>query len=141
MVLSEKGILKQFNLVIYPIDFVVVIGDLEEGVNEEYAPNEPEASWIGKPGKDTAGRTYNVHCKEDNQQCVMIWFPSLEQCTGPIICHEVGHVALEIFDYIGATINPEEDQECFCYLLGTLFRMTNGTCSELKEYKSKSKKK
>lgn len=140
MVIQDK-VLKRFDLVIYPIDFVVAIGDVEEDVNAEYAPNQPEANWIGMPGEGTAGRTYNIHNKKDNKICVMVWFPTLKDCTGPIICHEAGHAALEVFNYIGATINPEEDQECFCYLLGTLFRMTNGSCKELKEYMEQEKSK
>ena len=140
MILNEKGIVKEFELVIYPIHFVAVIGEVDEDeINKAYAPNNEMANWIGCPQEGAAASTYCVHRKDDNQQCVMIWIPKLENCTGSYMAHESGHAALEIFKYIGATINPEEDQECFCYLLGTVFRLLNGAFYELKEFKPKSK--
>ena len=142
MILNEKGILKEFELVIYPIHFVAVIGGVdEEELNKEYAPNNEKANWIGSPIGSSAASTYCVHRKDDMQECVMIWIPSLDNCTGSYMAHESGHATLEIFNYIGATINPDEDQECFCYLLGTIFRMLNGAFYELKDYKKTTKKK
>ena len=145
---NEKGILKQFSLVVYPIDVVVAIGDIEEEVNEVYAPNNEKANWIGKPLESSSGSTYLVHTKEDNQLCVMVWIRNFDECKGSVFAHEAGHVSLEVFNYVGATINPEEEQECFCYLLGTVFRLINGAFYEWKELlekkdkkKSKSKKK
>ena len=45
MVLNEKGIIKEFELVIYPLHFVAVIGDVdEEELNKEYAPNYEKAN-------------------------------------------------------------------------------------------------
>ena len=142
MVLNEKGIIKEFELVIYPLHFVAVIGDVdEEELNKEYAPNYEKANWLGRPTGSTAASTYCVHRKDDMQECVMIWIPSLDNCTGSYMAHEAGHATLEIFNYIHATINPEEDQECFCYLLGTIFRLLNGAFYELKDFKKTTKKK
>ena len=141
MVLNEKGILKRFNLVIYPIDFVVAIGEVEKEVNNSFAPNVEHAIWIAGPKEDAGGTTYCVHDKKNSQKCVLVWIRNLEECRGSVFAHECGHAALEIFNYIGATINPEEDQECFCYLLGTLFRLLNGAFYELRDYKPKAKKK
>jgi hypothetical protein len=141
MVLNEKGILKRFNLVVYPIDFVVAIGKVEEEVNKYFSPNNEAANWIVTPSDGTAGSTYCVHDKEDNQLCVMVWIRNLDECKGSTFAHECGHGALEIFNYIGATINPDEEQECFCYLLGTLFRLLNGAFYEYRDYKPKKGKK
>ena len=58
MVLNEKGIIKEFELVVYPINFVVVIGDMETEVNKDYATNEEDGNWISGPPPGVAGRTY-----------------------------------------------------------------------------------
>lgn len=143
MVLNEKGILRRFSLVIYPVDFVVAIGEVEEEVNKHFLPNNEKTNWIGQPIEGNAGSTYCIHDKKSNQLCVMVWVRNLDECRGSVFAHECGHATLEIFNYIGATINPEEDQECFCYLLGTLFRLLNGAFYELRDFEpqNKSKKK
>ena len=141
MVLNEKGIIKEFELVVYPINFVVVIGDMETEVNKDYATNEEDGNWISGPPPGVAGRTYVIHDTDTNQLEVMIWIPSLEECKGSIFAHESCHAAMEIFNYIGATVDLE-NQEPFAYLTGNLFRLLNGAFYEFKDYKpNKSKKK
>ncbi len=139
MVLNETGILRRFNLVIYPIDFVVAIGDVETDVNNYFAPNDENANWLIAPGKGVPGSTYLVHT-EDKQLCVMVWIRSLDDCRGSVFAHECGHAALEIFRYVGAKADFD-NQEPYCYLLGNLFRLLNGAFYELRDYKPKNKSK
>jgi len=136
MVLTEKGILKDFEIVVYPVPIVVVIGDMAEEVNRMYNPLDEGDTSIDKPMGDCGATTYHVESKEHKQYCLLVWFPSLNECKGSFLCHESGHMALEIFRYIGAKMNYE-DQEPFCYLLGTVFRLINGTFYEYKEFLEK----
>lgn len=140
MVLNEKGIIKEFDLVIYPINFIVVIGDMEKEINKDYSPNDDRCNWIGKPSEGTAGRTYLIHNSDTNQIEVMIWVPSIEECKGSVFAHECSHAAMEIFNYIGASVDLE-NQEPFAYLLGNLFRLLNGAFYEFRDYKPKKSKK
>lgn len=140
MVLNEKGILRQFSLVVYPIDFVVAIGDMEDEINKRYIPRDKQYDWLSPPSEEVAEAVYNVEEKETGLYCLMIWIPKIDDCKGSYFCHESGHLAIEIFKYIGAHIDYD-DQEPFCYLLGTIFRLINGAFYELKDYKPKKSKK
>ena len=140
MILNEKGILKEFELVVYPLPFVAVIGDLEKEVNDAYAPVDEGYTAIGKPGEGYGATTYHVRNKETSQLCCLVWVPNMEECKGSNFAHEAGHVTLEVFKYIGAHIDYE-DQEPFCYLLGTIFRLMNGAFYEWKEFLEKKDKK
>ena len=144
MVLNEKGIIKQFSLVVYPIDIVIVIGDMENEVNDLYAPDDEEDNWIGAPPLSVGVRQYNVHTKADMQECILLWSPTIENCAGHYICHDSGHAALEIFKFIGGIVDFD-NQEPFCYLLGAIYRLFVGAYTEYKEFlekkKPKSKKK
>ena len=141
MVLNEKGIIKQFDLVIYPLDFVVVIGaDLVDEVDKEYKPFESKYSGFNPPCKETPAATFNVIQKVTEKPCIMVWFNSLEDCKGSHFCHEVIHSALEIFKFIGAEVDVD-NQEPFAYLSGNLFRLLNGAFYEFRDYKPKITKK
>jgi len=138
MILSEKGIIKEFDLVVYPVPFVAVFGDVEEEVNKYYEPLDKGYTKIGKPKEDYGATTYHVRNKESQQFCLLVWIPDMENSKGSYFCHECGHVVLEIFNYIGAHVNYA-DQEPFCYLLGTVFRLLNGASYEWKDYLDKKK--
>lgn len=121
-VLNEKGILQQFGLVIYPVDFVVVIGELEEKVNELYEPYEEEykKAYIAPPS--TTGTTYRVRERTTGTPCILIWIGKKEEFTTSIVTHECAHAALEIWRYISSEVSLT-NQEPFCYLLGNLARL------------------
>ena len=147
MVLNEKGIIKQFSLVVYNQGILAVIGDMEEQVNKLYKPKDTKYNWIAAPDEGHLMAAYDVIEKKTGIICYMIWCKDVEQFRGSYLCHECGHAALELFHYIGAKANYD-DQEPFCYLLGTIFRLINGTFYEYKDFidkksknKSKSKKK
>ena len=138
MVLNEKGILKESELVVYPINIVAVVGDMEKEVNDIYAPNTEDCNWIGIPPLSSGMRTYLVHRKDNCQMCILLWTPTFEGCSGHYICHDAGHAALEVFNYIHADVGYD-DQEPFCYLLGAIYRLFIEAYRELKEFKSKTK--
>ena len=130
MVINNKGAIQQFNIVLYPIDFVVVIGPLEKDVNKLYRPYEEKwkDAYIAPP--KLTGCTYRVKERATDIPCVMVWIGKKEEFTGSIVTHECNHAALEIFEYIGAKVNFD-DQEPFCYLAGNLARLAIGTFYEI----------
>lgn len=125
MVLNKKGIIQQFGLVVYPVDFVVVIGDMEKEVNELYEPYEEEFkdAHIAPPSK--TGTTYRVKERSTGIPCILIWIGKKEEFTSSIVAHECGHAVLEIWLYIGSEVSLS-NQEPFCYLLGNLVRLAVG---------------
>ena len=138
MTINNKGILQEFDLVIYPVLLVVAIGDMEKEINAKYKPYEEEYNYLGHT--DTPAATYRVRNKKTNDCACMVWFPNIEKVLVSYMAHEAGHVALEIFKYIGAKANME-DQEPFCYLLGTIARLCNKTFYTLKDYLDKQQEK
>ena len=59
----------------------------------------------------------NVHHKEKDLGGLLIRFRSADEITAENTTHESTHVAIEIFDYIGARIDAN-NQEPFAYLCG-----------------------
>lgn len=131
---NKNGILKEYDLVTWPINLVVAIGDMEKEINQKYAPQDEKYDWIGEPCA-TGATTYNVYSKNEKHMCSLVWFPKKENCVGSIIAHEAGHVAMEIFHYTGSFIHYD-NQEPFCYLLGNIARLIIGTLYELPGIKS-----
>jgi len=138
MVLNQKGILKQFNLVIYPVDFVVAIGDVKKEVDELYKPADEQYVGFGVPTEENPGKTFEAIEKATETPCSLIWIKDLESCRGSYLCHEVGHSAMDIFGFIGAKVDIA-NQEPFCYLLGNLYRLINGAYNEYKDFLDKKK--
>ena len=130
MIQEEKGIIKQFNLVIYPIDFVVVIGELEDEVNTLYQPYDKgyENAHIAPPS--ATGITYRVKEMETGIPCILIWVGKKDEFTSSIVAHECGHAAIEIWCYIKSEVSLT-NQEPFCYLLGNLVRLAVGCFYEI----------
>ena len=137
MILNEKGILQQFDLVIYPVQLVIAIGDLEKEINRFYKPYDDKYNHIGFP-KNSAATTYQVKNKKTNDSACLIWIPKTEEVRGSYLCHESGHVTLEIFQYVGAHVDYD-DQEPFCYLLGAIFRLCNSAFYHWKDFMDKKK--
>lgn len=122
MILNDKGILQQFGLVVYPVDFVVVIGDMEKEVNELYQPYEEKYAdaLLGSP--ISTGSTYRVKERTTGIPCILIWIGNKKEFTSSIVAHECTHAALEIWTYISSEVSLE-NQEPFAYLLGNLVRL------------------
>ena len=142
----DEGIIEEFDLVIYPLKLVVVIGELETAVNHFYIPRDRQYNWLAPPRESAAATVSLIEERESGKYGLMIWFSTVDDCTGSHICHECGHIALEIFKHIGAKLNYE-DQEPFCYLLAAIFECSNETLYKYKDYieskksKNKTKKK
>ena len=130
MVLNEKGILQQFGLVIYPVDFVVVIGDMEDKVNEIYQPYEEEYAQARIVSPSSTGTTYRVKERATGIPCILIWIGRKEEFTTSIVAHECTHAALEIWCYIKSEVSLT-NQEPFAYLLGNLVRLAVGCFYEI----------
>ena len=137
MILNEKGILQQFDLVIYPVMLVIAIGDLEKEINSLYKPYDEQYNHIGFP-KDNGAATYQVRNKKTNDSACLIWIPKTEEVRGSYLCHESGHVTLEVFKYVGAQVDYD-NQEPFCYLLGSVFRLCNSAFYHWKDFMDKKK--
>ena len=143
MVLNERGIIKQFDLVIYPVDVVVAIGDIKVELEKRYRPADDSYVGFGCPTEENPAKVFEAIQKGTDTPCSLIWIKDLDACRGSYICHETGHSSLDIFSFIGAKVELD-NQEPFCYLLGNIFRLINGAFYEYKEFlekKSKSKKK
>jgi len=130
MILNEKGTIKQFNLVVYPIDFVVVIGEMEEEVNTLYQPYEKDYENAHIASPSSTGCTYRVKERETGIPCVLIWIGKKDEFTSSIVAHECAHAALEIWCYINSEVSLT-NQEPFCYLLGNLMRLAVGCFYEI----------
>ena len=140
MVLNEKGILQEFDLTIYPVCLIIAIGDLEKEINRFYKPYDEQYNRIGFL-RDNPAATYQVRSKKTNDVACLIWIPKTDEVRGSYLCHEAGHVALEVFKYVGAHVDYD-DQEPFCYLLGAVFRLCNNAFYHWKDFmESKTKKK
>ena len=130
MILNSKGILQQFSLVIYPVDFVVVIGDMEDEVNNLYQPYDAEYAEARIAPPSTTGSTYRVRERATNIPCILIWFGKKEEFTSSMASHECTHAALEIWCYIKSEVSLT-NQEPFAYLQGNLVRLAVGCFYEL----------
>ena len=140
MVLNKNGIIKQFNLVVYPVDIVVAIGDVKKELEKDYKPADEQYVGFGAPSDEHPAKVFEAVQIKGDVPCSLIWIKDLDACKGSYMCHEVGHAALDIFGFIGAKVDID-NQEPFCYLLGNIFRLVNGTYNELKDFKSKKSKK
>ena len=108
MVLNEKGILKEFDLVVYNQDIVAVIGGMEDTVNRYYKPTDEKFNWIAAPDEGHPMATYDVINKKTGVICYMIWCSNPELFRGSYLCHETGHATLELFKYIGAHVDYDD---------------------------------
>ena len=128
--LNKDGIIQQFNIVCYPIDFVVVIGNFEKEVNKYYEPYAEEYKNAVIKIPTSTGCTYRIRERKTGIPCIMIWVPNKEEFTTSIVSHECCHSALEIWNYIKSEVSLS-NQEPFCYLLGNLVRLAVGCFYEI----------
>ena len=138
MILNERGILQQFDLVIYPVMLVIAIGDLEKEINRFYKPYDEQYNHIAFPGNNPAA-TYQVRNKKTNDAACLIWIPKTDDVRGSYLAHEAGHVTLEVFKYVGAHVDYD-DQEPFCYLQGAVFRLCNNAFYHWRDFMDKKSK-
>ena len=114
---SKKTVIHEFDPCIYPRLLWVVKGGSLEEIRKTL--KFPELSEEDKSG---GAVTISAYDNENKRGGFLIWFPKASDIKhGDWIAHEASHVALGIFDYVGAEAKAEES-EPFAYLVGWVFR-------------------
>ena len=123
---SKKTIIHEFDPCIYPRLLWVVKGGSFEEIRKTL--EFPELSEEDKSG---GAVTLSAYDNEKQRGGFLIWFPKAGDIrNGDWIAHEAAHVALGIFDYIGAEAKAS-DSEPFSYLVGWVFKCVD----EVRKYK------
>lgn len=104
----KKETLHEFDLAIYPRKLWIAISKSKfEDILDDVSDFSDRYAAITET-------TYN---KKTGKGGVLIRFASKKDMTIEYITHEATHAAMDIFSYIGAKVDFE-DQECFSYLCG-----------------------
>lgn len=134
-----SGILKEYNLVVYPVNVAVSVDMSTDKLNRKYKRIDGNSSLPGIPS-DADAYCCTVKNRKTNGLCELINLNS-ETCNMSVVTHEAVHAALDIFYAVEAEIDFD-NQEPFCYLVSTITRLTESTIDKLqKKTKSKNKKK
>ena len=115
---NNKTIIHEFDPCIYPQLLWVVKGGSLEEIRKTL--EFPELSEEDKSG---GAITLSAYDKENERGGFLVWFPKAKDMLlhGDWMAHEASHVALGIFDYIGAEAKAS-DSEPFAYLVGWVFK-------------------
>lgn len=115
---NNKTIIHEFDPCIYPQLLWVVKGGSLEEIRKTL--EFPELSEEDKSG---GAITLSAYDKESERCGFLVWFPKAKDMLlhGDWMAHEASHVALGIFDYIGAEAKAS-DSEPFAYLVGWVFK-------------------
>ena len=114
---NNKTIIHEFDPCIYPqLLWVVKGGSLEE------IRKTLEFGELSEEDKSNGALTLSAYDKENERGGFLVWFPKAKDMLlhGDWMAHEASHVALGIFDYIGAEVKAS-DSEPFAYLAGWVF--------------------
>lgn len=101
----------QFDPQIYPRKLWVAVGVPTEELNEKFVDE------IKDMDDSTDAETLPIQQKEPLLGGVLVRFENLKSMRPDNIAHEATHAALEIFDYVDARIQYD-NQEPFAYLVG-----------------------
>ena len=123
---EPKVTIHEFDPVIYPRKVWIAVGkgqfeDRFDGVSEW---NDNADAVVDK-----------AYDRIDRKGGVFIRFESVEYITGRTITHESNHSAMDIFGFIGAEVDID-NQEPFCYLAGWIAQC----CEEVKRIESEKLK-
>lgn len=114
---NNKTTIHEFDPCIYPqLLWVVKGGSLEEIRKTLEFPE------LNEEDKSGGAITLSAYDKESERGGFLVWFPKAKDMLlhGDWMAHEASHVALGIFDYIGAEVKAS-DSEPFAYLAGWVF--------------------
>lgn len=113
---NKKTIIHEFDPQIYPrLLWVVKGGELEEIRKTLEFPELDEDQENG------GAVTVSAYDNANKRGGFLVWFPKASEMKNlDWIAHEASHVALGIFDYVGAVVTTE-GQEPFAYLVGWVF--------------------
>ena len=115
---SKKTVIHEFDPCIYPrLLWVVKGGSLEE------IRKTLEFGELGDDEQKGGAVTISAYDNKEKKGGFLVWFPSASDMTKNSywMAHEASHVALGIFDYVGAEAKAEES-EPFAYLVGWVFK-------------------
>lgn len=102
----------QFDPQIYPRLLWVVIGE------RKAAPLLDTFEELQDMDESAIATTQQVYCPKQKRAGILIRFENKDAARNhQYVSHEATHAALDIFNYIGATVDAE-NQEPFCYLVG-----------------------
>lgn len=115
---NNKTIIHEFDPCIYPrLLWVVKGGSLEE------IRKTLEFGELDDDEQKGGAVTISAYDNENKRGGFLVWFPKAKDMLshGDWMAHEASHVALGIFDYIGAEAKANET-EPFAYLVGWVFK-------------------
>ena len=114
---NNKTIIHEFDPCIYPrLLWVVKGGELDE------IRKTLEFGEVGEEEQSGGALTISAYDNENKRGGFLVWFPKAKDMShGDWMAHEASHVALGIFDYIGAEAKAS-DSEPFSYLVGWVFK-------------------
>lgn len=114
--MNKKTTIHEFDPCIYPrLLWVVKGGSLEEIRKTLELPE------LGEEDQNGGAVTVSAYDNENKRGGFLVWFPKAGDIRNlDWIAHECAHVALGIFDYIGAEAKASES-EPFSYLVGWVF--------------------
>ena len=114
---NKKTVIHEFDPCIYPrLLWVVKGGELDE------IRKTLEFGEVGEEEQSGGALTISAYDNENKRGGFLVWFPNAKDMShGDWIAHEASHVALGIFDYIGAEAKAS-DSEPFAYLVGWVFK-------------------
>ena len=125
---SKKTIIHEFDPCIYPRLLWVVKGGTLEEIRKTL-----EFGDIGDDFESTGGAiTIAAFDNAKKRGGFLVWFPKASDMTTNSywMAHEASHVALGIFDYVGAEVKAS-DSDPFAYLGGWVFKCVD----EVRKYK------
>ena len=114
---NKKTVIHEFDPCIYPrLLWVVKGGELDE------IRKTLEFGEVGEEEQSCGALTISAYDNENKRGGFLVWFPKAKDMShGDWMAHEASHVALGIFDYIGAEVKAS-DSEPFAYLVGWVFK-------------------
>lgn len=128
--MRNKGLIYEYDSMIYPVIVSVCIGCSNEELSARY-----EGDFDDMPIEAVATVSWASR-RSDDRCVVVVKVRNRRDLTMNTIVHECGHVALEIYAYVHARINYD-DQEPFCYLLGWIGEVVNNARVESGKKKNK----
>lgn len=121
-----QGVISKYDLVIYPFELVVAVGDVADKIQEQYKTK----TGLIETDNDMIAQTQTCYNKDTNRRCELVWFRDSESFTVKAIAHEATHAAMDIFRSIGI-FEDLDNQEPLTYLVGAVADFCHKT---LKEY-------
>lgn len=117
----------QFSVNPYPVKLWIYVGEkpnllnnnFDRNFDDDKSPGECSTIWCPRGG-----------CKENERWTgAIIWFDRVDDIDMESVTHEAGHIAIDIYNYIGCEITYDNN-EPFCYLTGWIAKM----CEKVKSY-------